>query len=315
MVRGSVGDSGPDVAQPAAEPMTADAARERDHRRLATRAVSVSAGGLALTGLIELAIAILTGSVGLLGDAIHNLSDVSTSAVVFFGFWVSKKPPTERYPYGYERAEDLAGLGVALVIWLSAGLAGYESYRKLVTGAGTSYVTIGMAAAVIGILGNLAVSRYKLRIGTTIHSSALVADAHHSRLDALSSLGALIGLTLVALGFPIGDPVAGFAVTLLILEVGLEVTRDVLHHLLDGIEPELIESVRSIAALTPGVARVLDARGRWTGRSVRLEITLEPAAGADSLAIETALLARLHHDNEAVREVLVRTERLVAGIP
>lgn len=291
-----------------------DAARERDHRRLATRAVSVSAGGLALTGLIELAIAILTGSVGLLGDAIHNLSDVSTSAVVYFGFWVSKKSPTERYPYGYERAEDLAGLGVALVIWLSAGLAGYESYRKLVTGAGTSYVTIGMAAAVIGILGNLAVSRYKLRIGTAIHSSALVADAHHSRLDALSSLGALIGLTLVALGFPIGDPIAGFAVTLLIIEVGFEVTRDVLHHLLDGIEPELIASVRSIAAGTPGVMRVTATRGRWTGRSVRLEITLEPALGATSLALEGDLLERLQHEHEAIREVVVRISLVPAGI-
>jgi cation diffusion facilitator family transporter len=302
------------VGQPRIEPMTEDAARERDHRRLATRAVSVSAGGLALTGAIELAIAILTGSVGLLGDAIHNLSDVSTSAVVFFGFWVSKKTPTDRYPYGLERAEDLAGLGVALVIWLSAALAGFESYHKLVTGAGTNYVTIGMAAAVIGILGNLAVSRYKLRIGTTIHSSALIADAHHSRLDALSSLGALIGLTLVALGFPLGDPIAGIAVTILILEVGFEVTRDVLHHLLDGIEPELIASVRSIAAAMPGVARVVRARGRWTGRSVRLELTLETEFGASTPEIENDLLVRIQREHEAVRELVVRTHPVPRGI-
>ena len=283
-----------------------DVAREQQHRALATRAVTVSAGGLGITGLIELVVAILTGSVGLLGDAIHNLSDVSTSAVVFFGFWVSKKPPTTRYPYGYERAEDLAGLGVALVIWLSAGLAGYESYRKLVTGAGTNYVTLGMAAAVIGILGNLAVSRYKLRIGTKIHSSALVADAHHSRLDALSSLGALIGLTLVAAGLPIGDPIAGFAVTFLIIEVGFEVTRDVLHHLLDGIEPALIESIRTLAAATPGVARVIGARGRWTGRSVRVEVTIQPVSGANPSDIEARLLGRIQQEHEAVRELVLR---------
>jgi cation diffusion facilitator family transporter len=283
-----------------------EAARERDHRRLANRAVIVSAIGLGLTGLIELAIAILTGSVGLLGDALHNLSDVSTSGVVFFGFWVSKKTPTERYPYGYERAEDLAGLGVALVIWLSAGLAGYESVRKLVSGAGTNYVAIGMAAAVVGIVGNLAVSRYKLRIGTVIHSSALVADAHHSQLDALSSLGAFIGLTLVALGFRIGDPIAGFAVTILIIEVGFEVTRDVLHHLLDGIEPELLASTTEIAAATPGVARVAGARGRWTGRSIRLELTLGLSPGVDPPDLEAELLRRLKERHEAVREVLVR---------
>jgi cation diffusion facilitator family transporter len=92
-------------------------------RRQANRAVGVSALGLAATGLIELLLAILTGSVGLLGDAIHNLSDVSTSAVVFLGFRLSRRPPTERYPYGLERAEDLAGVGIAVVIWASAAFA------------------------------------------------------------------------------------------------------------------------------------------------------------------------------------------------
>ncbi|HSZ30332.1 MAG TPA: cation transporter, partial [Pseudonocardiaceae bacterium] len=67
-------------------------------RRLANRAVGVSAVGLAVTGLVELVIALITGSVGLLGDALHNLSDVSTSAVVFLGFRLSRRPATERYP-------------------------------------------------------------------------------------------------------------------------------------------------------------------------------------------------------------------------
>src|SRR5690349_17484490 len=99
---------------------------EGEHRRAANRAVGVSALGLAVTGLIELALAVVTGSVALLGDALHNLSDVSTSAVVFLGFRISKRPATDRYPYGFERAEDLAGLGVAVIIWASAVFAGIE---------------------------------------------------------------------------------------------------------------------------------------------------------------------------------------------
>ena len=117
---------------------------EREHRSEANRALAVSAIGLGLTGGIELLLAMLTGSVALLGDALHNLSDVSTSALVFLGFKLSERPPSRKYPYGLERAEDLAGLGVALVIWASAVFAGYESYRKLIEEAPTMQVWAGM---------------------------------------------------------------------------------------------------------------------------------------------------------------------------
>jgi cation diffusion facilitator family transporter len=100
-------------------------------RHSANRAIAVSAAELAVTGLIELAIALVSGSVALLGDALHNLSDVSTSLLVFVGFRASRKTATERYPYGYERAEDLAGIGVALVIWASAAFAGAESINRV----------------------------------------------------------------------------------------------------------------------------------------------------------------------------------------
>jgi hypothetical protein len=168
-----------------------DDARER---REANRAVAVSAAGLAATGLIELALAVLTGSVGLLGDAIHNLSDVSTSAVVFLGFRLSRRPPTERYPYGLERAEDLAGVGIAVVIWASAAFAGFESVRKLIEHGHTAHVGAGIAGAALGIIGNQVVARYKLVTGKRINSATLIADARHSWLDALSSAGALVGL-------------------------------------------------------------------------------------------------------------------------
>jgi cation diffusion facilitator family transporter len=251
---------------------------EAEHRRAANRAVGASALGLALTGLVELALAALTGSVALLGDALHNLSDVSTSAVVFAGFRISKRPPSRRYPYGYERAEDLAGLGVALVVWASAVFAGVESYRKLVGHGHTSNVYLGMAGAVIGIVGNQLVARYKLRVGRRIRSATLVADAKHSRLDALSSAGALVGLGLVAAGYRWGDPIAGFAITLFIVRVGWEVTGELLHHLMDGVDEALLDAAAVAAATVPGVSNVT-VRGRWTGRSLLLDVdsTLDPA--------------------------------------
>jgi cation diffusion facilitator family transporter len=240
-------------------------------RREANRAVAASAVGLAATGLIELLLAILTGSVGLLGDAIHNLSDVTTSAVVFLGFRLSKRPASERYPYGLERAEDLAGIGIAAVIWASAAFAGIESVRKLLEHGHTTDVGWGIAGAAIGIVGNQVVARYKLVVGRRIGSATLIADARHSWLDALSSAGALVGLVAVALGQSWGDPVAGLAITLFICHVGWEVTRDVVHRLADGVDPEIIHAAEAAAGAVPGIVHA-HARARWTGRTLRIEI-------------------------------------------
>jgi cation diffusion facilitator family transporter len=247
---------------------------EQRHRLEARRAVGWSALGLALTGLAELALALFTGSVALLGDAIHNLSDVSTSLVVLLGFHISRRPATATHPYGYERAEDLAGLGVALVIGASAVFAGYESVRKFVDQAPTDHIAVGIAGAVIGILGNQAVARYKAHVGRRIHSATLLADAKHSWLDAISSLGALLGLVVVATGHRWGDPVAGIAVTLFIAHVGVEVTREIGSHLMDGIEAEHAIAARAAVIDIDGV-RDAAVRGRWMGRSLVLEVEAE----------------------------------------
>ena len=256
-------------------------------RRQANHAVAVSAVGLGVTGLIELLIAVVTGSVGLLGDAIHNLSDVSTSAVVFLGFRLSRRPPTEQYPYGMERAEDLAGVGIAVVIWASAAFAGWQSIRKLIEHGHTTHVAAGIAGAVLGIIGNQLVARYKLTVGKRINSATLIADARHSWLDALSSAGALAGLIAVAAGQSWGDPVAGLAVTAFICHVGFEVTKDVVHRLADGVDPGVITTAEAAAGSVPGVIHA-HARARWTGRTLRVEIEgwvdpELPAKDADAL--------------------------------
>jgi cation diffusion facilitator family transporter len=229
----------------------------------------------------------------LLGDAIHNLSDVSTSVVVFLGFRLSRRPPTEKYPYGLERAEDLAGVGIAAVIWGSAAFAGYESIRKLIEHGLTSFVGAGIAGAVIGIVGNQVVARYKLVVGRRINSATLIADARHSWLDALSSAGALAGLIAVALGQSWGDPVAGLAVTAFICHVGYEVTAGVMHRLADGIDPDVITTAEAAAGSVAGVMHA-HARARWTGRTLRVEI--EGWVDPDLTARDADALGRLVAD-------------------
>jgi cation diffusion facilitator family transporter len=269
---------------------------DSEHRRAAKRAIAVSAAGLGVTGLIEVAIALLSGSAGLLGDALHNLADVSTALIVFVGFRLSRRPATAGRPYGYERAEDLAGLGVALAIWASAALAGFVSVHKLASSGHTSHLGLGMAAAVVGIAGNQLVARYKVRTGRRIQSATLVADGHHSRLDALSSAGALVGLIGVAAGFPWADGVAGLIVTAFIVRVGWEVTSEIVGHLMDGVDPALLAGAEAAALRVPGVEHV-HARGRWIGRSLVIEIegflegtTTIEAADHVGQAVEDAVL-------------------------
>jgi cation diffusion facilitator family transporter len=253
-------------------------------RHDAHRAIGVSAPGLAATGLVELAVAVLTGSVGLLGDALHNLSDVSTSAVVFLGFRLSKRPASASHPYGWERAEDIAGLGVALVIWASAGLAGFVSVHKLTERGRTTHLAFGVAAAAVGIIGNQVVARYKRNVGRRIQSATLIVDAQHSWLDALSTAGAFLGLIAVALGLRWADAVAGLLVTAFIIHVGYEVTNDLLQHLVDGVDPRLLATAERAALGVPGVDHA-HVRARWMGRSLLVEVEGFMPAGT---TVETA---------------------------
>jgi cation diffusion facilitator family transporter len=162
----------------------------------------------------------------------------STTAAI--GFRASRKTPTTRYPYGYDRAEDLAGVGIAVVIWASAALAGAESIRKLLNHGSTHYVGWAIAGAAAGIAGNQLVARYKLRVGRRINSATLIADAKHSWLDALSSAGALAGLLGVFAGLRWADAVAGLLVTGLICHIGWEVSTEITHRLMDGVDPDII---------------------------------------------------------------------------
>jgi cation diffusion facilitator family transporter len=203
------------------------------------RAIIVSSLGLLLTSAFELWVTVLTGSVALLSDALHNLGDVFTTVGVYFGFRASKKRPTTRYPYGYGRAEDLSGIIVLAFIWGSAVLAGWQSYEKLVSGRGTTHLTLGMLAAGIGVVGNQIVARYELKVGRAIKSAPLIVDARHSWLDAVTSAGALVGLIGVAFGFRVADPIAGFAITLLIVHIGIDASRDILSRLMDANDKEL----------------------------------------------------------------------------
>ena len=244
---------------------------ESQDRRLAKRAVSISALGLLVTGLLELVVALFAHSAGLLGDALHNLSDVSTSLAVFGGLRYSKRLATSKFTYGWERAEDLAGLAIAVMIWISAIAAAYLSINKLISHSPTHDIAFGIAASAIGIIGNQVVARYKLKVGRKIQSATLIADAQHSWLDALSSAGAMAGLIGVGLGFAPADAIAGLIVTAFICHVGYEVTSEIIGHLMDSVDAEITTKAIEVVS-SCGSFDSIAIRARWIGRTLLLEV-------------------------------------------
>jgi len=242
------------------------------------RAAQWASLGLLIAGGTELGIFAIGNSAGLLADAIHNLGDVSTTLALWAAFALSRRGRSERYPYGFHRAEDLAGLFVLLVMTASAVAAGYGSLRHLILGEHPSHLALSAVAALVGIVGNEAVAEYKIRVGRRIGSVSLVADGNHSRTDGLVSLAALAGIVGVALGFQRADGLAGVLITLVIASVIISSARGVVGRALDAVDPALTRQVREVAASVAPVVDVHDVRVRWAGRAlfVAVSIALPP---------------------------------------
>lgn len=242
------------------------------------RAVKVSLVALAATAALQVVVVAVSGSVALLADTVHNITDALTAIPLWVAFAVGRRPPTKRYSYGYQRAEDLAGIFIVLVIAASAGFAAWEAIRRLADPRPVEHLPWVVAASIVGFAGNELVAIYRIRAGKRIGSAALVADGHHARTDGLTSLGVLAGAIGVALGFDRADPIAGLAITLAILVVLWQATRSVFRRILDGTDDTTVLMLESVAGSVPGVEHVTSAKARWTGHALNaeLEIQVEP---------------------------------------
>src|SRR5258708_3929712 len=199
-------------------------------------ALKVSLVGLGATALFQLVIAILSGSVGLLADTIHNFSDAFTAVPLWIAFVLANRPANRRYTYGYGRAEDVAGVIIVLIIFALALLAAYESYQKFFHPQPLQYVWWVIAAAIVGFLGNEGVAIFRMRIGREIGSAALVADGQHARADGVTSLAVLIGAIGSLLGFPLADPIIGVIITIAILFILKDTAVTMWRRLMDAVE-------------------------------------------------------------------------------
>jgi cation diffusion facilitator family transporter len=234
----------------------------------AVRAVIVSAVLLGAASALELTAAVFSGSAGVLADGLHNAGDVVTTFILLFSFWLARRPATRRFPSGYGRIEDVATLLIVVVIVVTAALAAFESLLKLVQPEQYRSVPLSLLAAAVGVAANLAVSGYKVRVGRSIGSTALEADGVHSRIDALVSAGAFVGIGLAALGLRLADPIAGLAITLAILWILGGTLRQLVLRMMDSVDPTIVDDLTGAAERVEGVLGVHDVRARWVGREL-----------------------------------------------
>ena len=239
------------------------------------RAVKISLLALGVTAIFQLVIVMLSGSVALAADTIHNFSDALTAIPLWIAFVLGRRAATKRFTYGLGRVEDLAGLFVLLMISLSAAIAGYEAVRRLIHPVAIDNLGWVAAAGVIGFIGNELVALYRIRVGRRIGSAALVADGLHARTDGFTSLAVVFGALGVWLGFPLADPIVGLLITVAILMVLRTAARDVFSRLLDGVDPHLVETAEAALTAEPGVLGVRQLRMRWIGHRLHADAELD----------------------------------------
>ncbi len=263
--------------------------------RVRVCALLISLVVLGLTTAVQAVLVVITGSVALLADTVHNAGDALTAIPLGAAFLLGRKPATDRFPYGLHRTEDLAGLAIVAIIFFSGAYAIYEAIKRFVNPQDPTHLWILVIAGVVGFIGNEWVAEYRIRAGRRIGSAALVADGHHARVDGITSLGVVVGAVGVMMGFPLADPIVGLLIGLIVMKIVWDAAKHIGSRMLDGIEPEVVVAIRECTASVLCVDAVHEVRARWVGHRVWTEVNI---AVDDDLTVREGheIACRVQHD-------------------
>jgi cation diffusion facilitator family transporter len=276
-------------------------------------AVKWSFVALFVTALLQLGVVLLSGSVALLSDTIHNFGDAATAVPLWIAFALARLGTSRRFPFGYGRVEDLAGMVVVLIILFSAAVAGYQAIERLINPQPVGFLGALAAAAIVGFIGNEAVAIFRIRVGRQIGSAALVADGYHARTYGWTSLAVLVGAVGVWLGYPLADPIVGLLITAAILVIVWQSGKMVFTRLLDGVDPRVIDEIRHASGQVEGVEDVSEVRARWLGHRLRAEVNVAVApelSVAEGHAIAREVNHRLMHELRYLDMAVVHVDPL-----
>jgi len=268
-------------------------------------AIKWSFVGLFVTAVFQLVVVLISGSVALFADTIHNFGDAATAFPLWIAFTMARRKPSDRFSYGLGRVEDLAGVAIVLIILLSALVAGYESIDRFFHPQAVEHLWAVVLASVIGFAGNEAVAIFRIKVGEQMGSAALIADGYHARVDGLASLAVLVSALGIRMGYPIADSAVGLLITLVILRIVWESGKSVFTRLLDGVDPEVIGEIKHAASHVSGVGSVGEVRVRWLGHRMHAELNV---AVNQTLSVEQG-----HEIAKGVRHELLHRLRYLSN--
>ena len=275
--------------------------KQEEFQTAATRVSLVSMITNVVLTLLKLAAGLAAHSGAMISDAVHSASDIFSGLIVFIGVKISTKAPDEQHPYGHERFECVAALLLSGVLALVGGMIGLNAVRDILSGK-TAVIPgmLALIAAGVSIMVKESLFWYTRGYAKKYRSTALHAEAWHQRSDALSSIGALIGIAGARMGVPVMEPIASLIIALFILRVAVRIFREAIDQMVDRSCDEEAESdFRTTALEQPGVLGVELLRTRMFGN--RVYVDLEIAADP------TLTLAAAHEIAERVHDAIEQT--------
>jgi cation diffusion facilitator family transporter len=270
---------------------------QKENAENGERIAALSTWAVFLLMIIKGATGLALGSIALLADAAHSFADIFASLMVYLGLRIARKEPSERFPFGYQKAESLATLLVSSVI-LSSGIAiSYEAYKTIGSSAGIEYPALALLVALGSVLTSFYLFKIKREFGARLKSQALIAGSRQSLVDATASSIVFAGILGTYLHLPSAEVVAGIAVSLFILRIGISLLKESMLVLMDvRPDPSVMKTIEEIAYNFPEVKDIHRVRLRQVGYRIFGEmhihldknVTLEKAHNISMLVEKTA---------------------------
>lgn len=268
-----------------------------DFEATAVRVSMVSIIGNAILSLLKLLAGLVAHSSAMVSDAVHSASDVFSSIIVIIGVKISARESDRDHPYGHERFECVAAVVLSVILAITGILIGQGALEQITSGSMETQSVPGvlaLIAAIVSIIVKEAMYWYTRAYAKRLDSGALMADAWHHRSDALSSVGALIGILGARMGFPIADPIASLVICAFILKAAYDIFKDAIDKMVDhSCDAETEKALMDCAAAQPGVLGVDLLQTRIFGNKVYVDIEIK-ADGRMTLAQSHEIAEQVH---------------------